>query len=122
MAKVKSKITVDGKNNEAVTLKHGQGKRQVRSIDELLGYNTNPYASMTEEQYKDKLANMSLSEMQAHAANVGILPISNRPILVKRLVGEYTKKAAGYYNTVVERDANPKNPEKLSRLLKKISG
>jgi hypothetical protein len=123
MAKVKTKITVDGKSDEPTTvLKYGQGKKKVRSIDELLGQVSNPYSSLSEEQYKDKLTNMSMSEIQAHAAGVGILPISNRPILVKRLLAEYAKKASGYYNTIVQQDVNPKNPAKLERLLKKMAG
>jgi|GEM_PF-5540238 len=122
MAKVKTKITIDGKADQPVVLKHGQGKRKVRSIDELLGNVSNPYASMTEEQYRIKLTNMSMSEIQAHAASVGILPISNKPILAKRLLAEYSKKAGGYYNTVEQQYVEPKNPDKLAKLLKKIAG
>lgn len=122
MAKAKGKITVDGKNeNGSLTLKAGQGKRQVRSIDELLGYTSNPYASMSEEQYKDKLTNLSMSELQTHAAAMGILPITNRTILAKRLLNEYTKKAAGYYNTITNENIEPKNPKKLSELLRKMA-
>ena len=55
MAKVKKQIMVDGKLDEPVTLKYGQGKRKVRSLDELMGYTKNPYSSLTVDQYEEKL-------------------------------------------------------------------
>lgn len=67
-------------------------KRGVKSLDELLHISSGKYNlaehpnTQTYEQY---LNGMNVSDLQAHAVKVGVLPNNDRSILVKRLLKEY---------------------------------
>lgn len=97
------------------------GKKKVRSIDELLGRTSNPYVGKTAEEYEAGLKNLTLSDLQKHATEIGLLPITNSKILIGRLVAEFNKKARGYFNTITYNTIEPKNKNKLQEILKKGS-
>jgi len=123
MAKTKkTKQIIDGKIEEAstalVTNNISGGKKNVRSIDELLGRKVNPYSNGTIDEYETKIKDMTLADLQAHASNLGLLPVSNKNVLVTRLLGEYRKKARGYYNTIQFNTIEPKNKDAVLKALK----
>lgn len=128
--KTKKSQVVDGKNDtskeESVQEQNVVVKRNitgtkynVRSIDELLGYTHNPYSVGNVEEYERKLKNMTLSDLQVHATELGLLPITNQKVLISRLVEQYNKTARGYYNTKQLNVIEPKNKEKLLEILKR---
>lgn len=86
-------------------------KHNVRSIDELLGVVSSKYAVtggkvLTDiRQYEEHLTNLNTSDLQAHAAKVGVMPNHDRNILVKRLLKEFRISNSGALNT-----AQPVNP------------
>jgi serine kinase of HPr protein (carbohydrate metabolism regulator) len=115
MAKKTTKKTIDGQTSEPSV----KIKRQVRSIDELLGRTENPYtAHKTEGDYEKKLKDMQTTDLERHATEMGILPKSSRPALIAKLVQEYRKKSTGYFNTLQFKDVQPKNIEALKQALK----
>jgi serine kinase of HPr protein (carbohydrate metabolism regulator) len=112
--KTKQKLTIDGQTNEPVV----KEKRQVRSIDELLGRTENPYTShSSSEEYEKKLKNMQMTDLERHATEMGILPRSNKQVLIGKLVQEYRKKSSGYFNTLQFKQIEPKNKEALLKAL-----
>lgn len=133
--KIKKEKVVDGKENpKVIEVKvaeqakvaeqvkvtkniHG-GKANVRSIDELLGRTSNPYSVGNAEDYEKSLKNLTLADLQKHATEVGLLPVTNIKVLVTRLVEQYKKTARGYYNTKTFNTVEPKNPEQLLKILK----
>ena len=120
--KTKNKQVIDGKLEEAVASKEMEnitgGKKNVRSIDELLGVNKPVYSVGTFEEYELKLKNMTLADLQNHAASVGLLPVTNKAVLMGRLLKEYTKKARGFYNTSQFNAVQPKNVEQTLAAIK----
>jgi hypothetical protein len=97
------------------------GKKKVRSIDELLGRTDNPYVGKTAEEYEEGLKKLTLVDLQKHATEVGLLPITNSKVLIGRLVVEFNKKARGYFNTITYNTIEPKNKTRLTEILKRGS-
>lgn len=98
------------------------GKRNVRSIDELLGRKTTFYTAGTLAEYDAKVRDMTLADLQHHATSVGLLPISNKNVLINRLLNEYKKKSRGYFNTAQFNTVEPKNKEATIRAIRKAGG
>lgn len=128
--KAKTKQVVDGKVEEltsvtpqAVTLENiTGGKRNVRSIDELLGRTTSNYTNGTIEDYEVKIKDMTLADLQGHATSVGLLPVTNKSVLINRLLNEYKKKARGYFNTAQFNTVEPKNKEQALKAIQRSAG
>jgi hypothetical protein len=127
--KTKSANVIDGKVEEPqiqeqviTKLNVTGGKRNVRSIDELLGRTTAAYSTSNIEDYEAKIRNMTLADLQSHAASVGLLPVTNKNTLINRLLGEFKKKSRGFYNTTTFNEIQPKNREKLLKTIQQASG
>lgn len=119
--KTKKNQVIDGKNDEekVVVKKNTTGtKYNVRSIDELLGRVNTPYKDVDATQYEARLSNMTLADLQKHATEIGLLPITNQKVLIARLIEQYNKTARGFYNTIQYNVVEPKNKEKLLEVLK----
>lgn len=87
--KFKSLSQTDGKL-ETSTFK-AQTLSQVWGDD---GYDK--YSTLNEEEYREKLADMNLSDLQSHATRVDLIPIANRDMLTQRLVKEFQKHVNSY--------------------------
>jgi hypothetical protein len=73
----------------------------------MLGYNQFPYAEKTSEDYRAKLNEMNMADLQRHAVEHNVVPnTTSRTILVDRLEREYLKKRWAYVDV---KDASP-NP------------
>jgi hypothetical protein len=122
MARKSKKVEiVDGKLEELkVSIKENVtgGKKNVRSLDELLGTKSTEYSHGSLDEYADKVKNMTLAELQAHAASVGILPVSDQKRLVARLINQYQKTSNKYYNTISFNTVEPKNRAALEKVLR----
>jgi len=96
------------------------GKRNVKSIDELLGRNDSPYAVESYEDYEKRIKTLTTSDLERHATQMGVFPTSNKSILMKRLLNEFRKVSGGYFNVVQDGDnSGGKDPEALRRVLEK---
>lgn len=119
--KTTKKKNIDGKlddvTNEPSLNNTIQGKKNVRSIDELLGKKNNLYSCKSLAEYEDKIKKMSFADLERHATEVGVFPSSNRTILHKRLITKFREVAGGYYNTIQHGVIQPKDPETLINVL-----
>lgn len=64
------------------------------------------YKTLDLEEYKASLKGMSKSDLQAHAANVGVLPKDDTELLSKKLIKEFCGHAAGF-----KRPSSPATPK-----------
>ncbi len=114
--KTKTKEIVDGKVDDKETVKVianiNGGKANVRSIDELIGRKPLGYTVGTVEEYEAKIKGLTLADLQKHATDVGLLPVTNRNVLINRLIGEFKKKARGFFNTSQFNTIEPKSRDK----------
>ena len=58
------------------------------------------YGTLDEQEYIKQLDDMSLTDMHAHAAEVGIIPIDSRDMLEKRLLKEFNRHVGMYQKPI----------------------
>jgi len=61
------------------------------SLDQILGENVSVYKATTSEEYRQQIAEMNQTDLQAHALKVGLIPIEDRKVLVARLAQEFDR-------------------------------
>lgn len=61
------------------------------SLDEILGEKLSVYTAKNTEEYRGQLAEMNMTDLQAHAYKIGLIPTQDRKILSDRLVNEFIK-------------------------------
>jgi hypothetical protein len=91
-------------------------KKQPSSLDEILGETLSIYTAKSSEDYRGQLAEMNMTDLQAHAYKVGLVPTPDRKVLTDRLAQEFVKwnsrygsnVATGQVKTVDDLDANAK--------------
>ncbi len=87
---------------------------QIWGDDGLAKYNT-----VDENEYSGQLDEMSLSDIQNHAARIGIIPTSNRGNLTKKLMSEFRKHVASYTPaTVVKSNSSQTVDKEVLKILK----
>ena len=91
-------------------------KMEPQTLDQIWGDDgTWKYNTMDTEEYENYLRNLNKSDLQEHATIIGLVPIDNSGILMKRLISEFKKHVSGY--TVPKQQGKE---EKLSSEVKKI--
>lgn len=77
---------------------HGKEEKfQPQTLDQIWGDEGNSkYKTLDVDVYKAQLADMSISDLQTHATQVGLIPIDNLEQLRKRLVSEFQKHVSMY--------------------------
>ena len=97
-AKRKTSKASSKKNLKNLSKIHGEEEKfQPTSLDQVWGEDgTSAYGTMNDMEYEREIDNMNLSDMQAHASRVGIIPIDNRSTLRDRLLREFRKHVANY--------------------------
>jgi|TARA_R110002020_G_scaffold67202_1_gene176723 hypothetical protein len=63
---------------------------------------TSAYGTLNENAYTKQVDDMNMSDLQAHASTVGIIPIDNRNTLRERLLREFRKHVSSYKKPVQE--------------------
>ena len=58
------------------------------------------YKTLDTSEYKHYLSGINRSDLQAHAIEIGIIPIDNREQLTKRLVREFNRHTVAYKKPV----------------------
>jgi hypothetical protein len=98
--KVKGNIMAKKKLNlNEMHQAHGkdESRNSVQSLDQLWGDDgMSKYKTLDVSEYTQQLAEMNKSDLQNHAAKLGLVPIDSRDLLVKRLVAEFKKHATKY--------------------------
>lgn len=98
--------------------KEEKSKKLPSSLDEILGENLSIYTARSSEEYRGDLAEMNMSDLQAHAYKIGLVPTPDRKVLTDRLVQEFIKWHSRYGSNVIE--GKFKSVEDLDSKAKKI--
>lgn len=61
------------------------------SLDEILGERLSIYTAKDTEEYRRQLSEMNMTDLQAHAYKIGLIPTQDRKVLFDRLVNEFIK-------------------------------
>lgn len=100
---------------------HGkdESKETVQSLDQLWGDDgISRYKTLDLNDYATDLAGMNKSDLQNHAAKLGLVPIDSRELLVKRLITEFKKHVTAYQKV---RKPEPKDNIKEAQIRKLLS-
>lgn len=98
---------------------HGKDENRdtVQSLDQLWGDDgLSKYKTLDVAEYTEELAGMNKTDLQNHAAKLGLVPIDSRDLLVKRLVTEF-KKHVTKYEKVRKPEIKNSNKEEIVRKL-----
>jgi hypothetical protein len=93
-------------------------KRQPSSLDEILGETLSIYTANSSDEYRGQLAEMNMTDLQAHAYKIGLVPTQDRKVLTDRLVKEFVKWNSRYGSNVAT--GNIKSVDDLDAQARKI--
>ena len=96
--KTAKKATAKKKSVKNLSQTHGKEEKfEPTTLDQIWGDDgSSVYGTMEETNYQGKIDEMNLSDLQAHASRVGIIPIDNRQTLRERLLREFRKHVSAY--------------------------
>jgi hypothetical protein len=67
------------------------------TLDQIWGdTGLSKYKTLDENEYSRQLSELSKTDLQAHAASLGIIPIDNRETLTSRLIKEFRRHVSAY--------------------------
>jgi len=93
--------------------------RKPRTINEVLGIGLNSKYKQTEvEDYEIALKNMGKTDLQSHAASVGISPVYEKSLLIRLLIQEYVRVNSAYYGVREVINQAQKPPSSIENILK----
>jgi hypothetical protein len=98
--------------------KEEKNQKQPSSLDEILGETLSIYTANSSEDYRGQLAEMNMTDLQAHAYKIGLVPTPDRKVLTERLVQEFVKWNSRYGSNVAT--GQVKSVEDLDAKAKKI--
>lgn len=114
----KKKNTMDGMEQT-----HALDESRPTTLDQVWGdTGISKFNTLDEDVYEERLADMNLSDLQAEAYRVGLVPVHSRELLTSRLLREFRRHASEYGSS----DANLKPATKNNldanqeRLIRKI--
>jgi hypothetical protein len=93
-------------------------KKQPSSLDEILGETLSIYTANSSDEYRRQLAEMNMTDLQAHAYKIGLVPTQDRKVLTDRLAQEFVKWSSRYGSNVAT--GNVKSVEDLDAQAQKI--
>jgi hypothetical protein len=88
------------------------------SLDEILGETLSIYTANSSEEYRNQLAEMNMTDLQAHAYKIGLVPTPDRKVLTDRLAQEFIKWNSRYGSNVAT--GQVKSVDDLDAKAKKI--
>jgi hypothetical protein len=85
---------------------HGKDESNVPSrapltLDEIMGESLSIYTAQSSDEYRAQLTEMNMTDLQAHAYKVGLVPTQDRKVLNDRLVQEFVKWNSRYNASAV---------------------
>jgi hypothetical protein len=88
------------------------------TLDQIWGSDgLSKYSTLNYEEYKESLRKMDKSKMQAHAIELGLVPIDNTAVLNERLLTEFRLHIGQF---VAVADERPEKQKKVSEEVLKI--
>ena len=102
--KTPKKATAKRKSIKSLSQVHGKEEKfEPTTLDQIWGDDgTSTYGTLNESAYTVQLDDMNMSDLQAHASTVGIIPIDNRQTLRERLLREFRKHVSAYKKPIHE--------------------
>ena len=102
--KTPKKATAKRKSIKNLSQMHGKEEKfEPTTLDQIWGDDgTSTYGTLNENEYSIRLDDMNMSDLQAHASTVGIIPIDNRHTLRERLLREFRKHVSAYKKPIHE--------------------
>jgi hypothetical protein len=83
------------RKNKLAELNQAHGKEEKfepTTLDQIWGDSgISRYRTLDQKEYENSLSQMTKTDLREHAIAVGIVPIDNREILLKRLIGEFKR-------------------------------
>jgi hypothetical protein len=80
------------KNKSKGIVENPERLENALTIDQLMGLSSpNLFGAKTEKEFEGQLKEMTLTDMHRLATKVGLLPVRERPIMIKRLKTEFVK-------------------------------
>jgi hypothetical protein len=121
----KTTTKANARKNKVTDLEQTHGKREDLeqrpvTLDQIWGNDgLSKYNTLDENEYSGQLDEMSMSDIQNHAATIGIIPTSNRNNLTKKLVSEFRKHVASHTPaTVIKSNSSQATSKEVLRILK----
>ena len=102
--KTPKKATAKRKSVKNLSQTHGKEEKfEPTTLDQIWGDDgTSTYGTLNENAYTVQLDDMNMSDLQAHASTVGIIPVDNRQTLRERLLREFRKHVSAYKKPIHE--------------------
>ena len=95
-----------------------ENKFEPTTLDQIWGDDgTSEYGTLDYENYKAKVFDMNMSDLQAHASRVGIVPVDNRNMLTDRLLREFSKHVSSFKKPVENLAEQQNIPQKIRDIL-----
>ena len=119
----KAKTQKKPRKTSELSQTHGKTEEpefQPTTLDQIWGDTGNDkYGTLDEEEYQRELDEFSLTDLHAHAAEVGIIPIDSRDMLERRLVKEFNRHVNVYRKPNVG-SSTPTKEEEMNKIPKKV--
>ena len=102
--KMPKKATAKRKSMKNLSQTHAKEEKfEATTLEQIWGDDgTSAYGTLNENAYTKQVDDMNMSDLQAHASTVGIIPIDNRNTLRERLLREFRKLVSSYKKPVQE--------------------
>ncbi len=100
---------------------HGKDEAKYRptTLDQVWGdEGLGKYKTMEVDKYENYLSGLTKTDLQKHAAEIGVVPIDNRDMLKRRLRGEFKKHVASYRMPSVKNTTDKKPSDEVIKILK----
>ena len=93
-------------------------KFEPTTLDQIWGDDgASEYGTLDYDSYKGKIFDMNMSDLQAHASRVGIVPIDNRNMLTDRLLREFGKHVSSFRKPAEDLEEQQNIPKKIKDIL-----
>ena len=98
---------------------HGKEEKfEPTTLEQIWGDDgSTAYGTLNENAYTKQVDDMNMSDLQAHASTVGIIPIDNRNTLRERLLREFRKHVSSYKKPVQESSSAAHIDPKVMKIL-----
>jgi hypothetical protein len=98
---------------------HGKEEKfEPTTLEQIWGDDgSTAYGTLNENAYTKQVDDMNMSDLQAHASTVGIIPIDNRSTLRERLLREFRKHVSSYKKPVQESSSAAHMDPKVMKIL-----
>jgi hypothetical protein len=114
--KTSKKTTKSVKN---LSQAHGKEEKfEPTTLEQIWGDDgSTTYGTLNENAYTKQVDDMNMSDLQAHASTVGIIPIDNRNTLRERLLREFRKHVSSYKKPVQESNSAARIDPEVMKIL-----